>query len=211
VSKIKFKVEKEKSICARTRTRRCLKKREGFVKKIAQEVVEQLVFLDESGANLSMCRRYARGFGGGRVKMAAPFDRGKTFSIIGAVNTEGVVAALYGEWATDGNIFFQFIENVLAPKLTKGQIVIMDNVGFHKINGIEELIKAKGAKLIYLPPYSPDLSPIENMWSKLKSILRKKSARTLKQFQKAIAEAFRSISTEDLIGWFKHCGYNPIN
>jgi len=119
-----------------------------------------------------------------------------------------VEAALYGEWSTNGEIFLEFVKNQLVPRLGNGKIVIMDNVSFHKIIGVKEAIEATGAQLFFLPPYSPDLSPIENMWSKIKAVLRKFAPRSRLQFKKAIRIAFESVSKKDLVGWFKHCGYN---
>lgn len=169
--------------------------------------MDDLIFIDESGANLSMCRKYARAIGGKRVKYACPYSRGNKHSIIGAVSASGVEAALYGEWSTNGDIFLDFVKKLLVPRLDRRKIVIMDNVGFHKVVGVREAIEETGAILFYLPPYSPDLSPIENMWSKIKSLLRKFSPRTRSQFKKVIRVAFESVSKKDLMSWFKHCGY----
>lgn len=168
---------------------------------------DKLVFIDESGANLRMTSRYARSDGGSRIKMPVPCNRGPKISIIGAISTRKVEAALYGEWATNGEIFLSFIEKCLAPKLKKNQIVIMDNVKFHLQESITNKIEEKGAKVVFLPPYSPDFSPIENMWSKIKNSLRKLAPRTLKEFQKSIRIAFEEISKSDLVNWYKHCGY----
>ena len=168
---------------------------------------DKLIFIDESGANLRMTSRYARAEGGSRIKMPVPCNRGPQLSIIGAISTKKVEAALYGEWATNGEIFLSFIEDCLVPRLKKNQIVIMDNVKFHLQASIANKIEAKGAKVVFLPPYSPDFSPIENMWSKIKNSLRKLAPRTLKEFKKAIHIAFGEISKDDLVNWYKHCGY----
>lgn len=169
---------------------------------------KKLIFVDESGANLRMASRYARGEGGKRVKMPVPCDRGPQISIIGAVSMEKVEAALYGEWATNGEIFLTFIEECLSPQLKPGHIVIMDNVKFHLQTKIADAIQSKGASIVFLPPYSPDFSPIENMWSKIKNSLRKLMPRTPRGFKKAIKIAFEGISECNLTGWFGHCGYN---
>lgn len=154
-----------------------------------------------------MYRRYGRGKSDHRVKMPIPFDQGVKFSIISAISCKKVIAALYGEWATDGNIFEGFIEKCLVPQLTRHNIVIMDRISFHKMERIKKLIESTGARLIYLPPYSPDFSPIENMWSKLKDFIRKKEPRNKQTFKRVIRAAFISISEKDLAAWFKHCGY----
>jgi len=166
-----------------------------------------LIFIDESGANLRMVSAYARAEGGQRVNMAVPYDRGASFSIIGAISTQKVAAALYGEWATDGEIFLSFVEDTLVPQLKSKHIVIMDDIKFHLQTSVAKAIESKGAKVIFLPPYSPDFSPIENMWSKLKTTLRKLAPRTVKEFKKAIRTAFKAINKNDLANWFKHCGY----
>ena len=169
---------------------------------------KKLIFIDESGANLRMANRYARAVGGQRAKMPIPCNRGPNISIIGAVSMRKVEAALYGEWATNSEIFLIFIDRCLSPQLRPGHIVIMDNVRFHYQSKIVEIIESKGASVVFLPPYSPDFSPIENMWSKIKNYLRGFMPRTMQEFKKSIKSAFESISESNLIGWFKHCGYN---
>jgi transposase len=154
-----------------------------------------------------MCRQYARAFGGERVKCPKPFNRGSRYSIIGAITSEEIIAAMYGEWSTNGDIFLEFLEHSLCPKLEPRHKVILDNVSFHKINAAVELIESTGAEIIYLPPYSPEFSPIENMWSKIKTSLRGFAAKTNDEFQKAIMVAFKAIKSSDLENWFEHCGY----
>ena len=111
------------------------------------------------------------------------------------------------EGAVNGDIFRVFAEQVLAPTLREGDVVVMDNLPWHKVNGIEEAILSRGARLLYLPPYSPDLSPIEECWSKVKTWLRKMEARTADALYDAIEHAFKQITKSDLAGWFQHCGY----
>ena len=158
-----------------------------------------------------MCRNYARAMGGNRIKMPKPFIRGSNFSIISAVGFDEVIAALYGQWATDGEIFLVFIEECLVPHLKPYHVVILDNVRFHKIDSVKAAIEKTGAILEYLPGYSPDFSPIENMWSKIKTILRKFMPRTARQFKSAIAKSFKSITQNDLQAWYNHCGYKSTN
>lgn len=156
-----------------------------------------------------MARLYARTVGGSRIRCGVPYARGHAYSLIAAIGLEKVKACLYGEWAVNGDIFLTYIEKCLAPNLVEGDIVIMDNVNFHKNKLAGELIEKVGAQVKFLPAYSPDFSPIENMWSKIKSILRKYAPRTKRAFDKAIKIAFNSISQDDISGWFKHCGYSP--
>lgn len=155
-----------------------------------------------------MARNYSRGYIGARVKTPTPYHRGNKYSIIGAISIKKIEAGMYCEGSVDSEVFTNFVEKSLVPVLNKNKVLIMDNVAFHKVKHIEKLILDTGAKILYLPPYSPDLSPIENMWSKIKSVLRKMAARTAEEFKKAIAIAFKSVSSSDLAGWFKHCGYS---
>ena len=111
------------------------------------------------------------------------------------------------EGAVNGNIFRVFVEQVLAPTLCEGDVVLMDNLSSHKVNGIEEAIQSRGAQLLYLPPYSPDFSPIEECWSKVKAWLKKVEARTIEALYEAIEHAFDEVTKSDLVGWFRHCGY----
>lgn len=174
---------------------------------MADKPLEQLIFLDEAGANLAMHREYGRILRGERLVCAAPYARSSNYSIISAIGIGEVTSALYLEGSVNGEIFLHYIENYLSPKLTPGQWVILDNVAFHKVKGVRELIQQTGANVCYLPPYSPDLSPIEHMWSKLKSYLRKFAARCEKTFSKAMQAAFSAVQPSDLAGWFYNCGY----
>lgn len=158
---------------------------------------DDLIFLDESGANLGMTSDYARAEGVQRAKMPKPFDTGEKFSIIGAVSLTGIVAMMYVACAVNGNIFKAYIEQLLVPKLHRGKFVIFDNVSFHKSKELIELIEQTGAKVVFLPPYSPDLSPIEKMWSKIKEILRRKKARSKAEFHNALLEAITSVNDSD--------------
>jgi transposase len=154
-----------------------------------------------------MAPLYGRGYGGERVIESVPFNRGNRLTMIGAISFEKVEAAQYGEWAANGEIFLNFITRCLCPVLRSRHVVVMDNVAFHQVRGIKEAIESTGARLVYLPPYSPDLNPIEQMWGKIKNCLRKESARTLNKFAAAIKIAFTSIRSIDLTNWYKHCGY----
>lgn len=156
---------------------------------------------------MGFTRNYARIIGGKRIKCAVPYARGHAYSLLSAIGLSGLKASLYGEWSVNGDIFETFIEKCLVPNLKHGDIVIMDNVNFHKIACVAKLIESVGAMVKYLPAYSPDFSPIENMWSKIKSILKKYAPRDPKSFNRAIKKAFESITHDDLKGWFKHCGY----
>lgn len=166
-----------------------------------------LIFLDESGVNLSFVRKMARSLQGERAYGEHPNTGGQNVSVISAVSVEEVLV----QWSTlgpvNGIVFEAFVSSMLVPKLWPGAVVLMDNCSIHKGPEVERLIQAAGAKLIYLPPYSPDFSPIENAWSKLKSILRTLGARTYPDLLEALEEAFNQITKEDLKGYFTHCCY----
>ena len=169
---------------------------------------ESLIFIDESGANLGMSTDYARAEGGERAKMPKPFNAGEKFSIIGAITLTGIVAMMYIASAVNTAIFKTFVAQLLTPKLRRGQFVIFDNVGFHKSQEIIDLIENAGARVVFLPPYSPDLSPIEKMWSKIKEILKRKKPRKKAEFHDALLYAITSVNDEDFEEWYDACGYS---
>ena len=150
---------------------------------------------------------YARIIKGKRIHMPKPCVRGTHISLIGAVSTESIEAALYGEWATNGDIFEHFLEHSLAPKLTQEHVVLMDNVSFHKSKRAIEIIEATGATVDYLPPYSPEFNPIELLWSFIKKIIKELEPRNMKTFAKALKSALEQVNKESLIGWYAHAGY----
>ena len=154
-----------------------------------------------------MAPRYGRAYGGTRAIISAPYQHGHQITMISAISIQQVEAAMYGQWAANSHIFSHFLENNLQAQLTAEHVVIMDNVSFHKTNSVRKIIESVGAKLIYLPPYHPEFNPIEEMWSKIKTCLRKLSPRNLGAFQKSIKYAFEAVSQSDLMGWFEHAGY----
>jgi transposase len=166
-----------------------------------------LIFIDESGVNLAMTRLYARSAKGTRARGKRPSQRGQNVSLIAALSLKGVLTQVALKGSTNGLTFEAFIAQRLVPKLWKGACVIMDNCSIHLDQAVEELITQAGARLIYLPPYSPDFSPIENCWSKVKTILRSIGARSYPDLAQAIAKAFASVSLADIQGWFTHCCY----
>ena len=154
-----------------------------------------------------MTRHYGRAPVGERVREATPQSHWHTLTMLAALTIKGTQAPMIIEAATDGDIFLAYVEQVLCPTLSLGQVVIMDNLSAHKVQGIREKIEATGARLIYLPPYSPDFNPIEQAWSKIKQQLRSAKARTLEALEQAIAEALAVITPENASAWFSHCGY----
>ena len=127
------------------------------------------------------------------------------------MSLRGIEAVMTVESATDGDVFLAYLEQVLCPKLKAGDVVVMDNLSAHQVEGVRELIAASGAELLYLPPYSPDFNPIEKAWSKLKQLLRTAKARTAEALQQAIAEALKAVTADNAAAWFRHCGYRVHN
>jgi len=165
------------------------------------------VFLDESGVTTQMTRRYGRAPRGERVQEGAPAGHWRTLTLLGALTLGGLRAPMTIESPTDGDVFLAYLEQVLCPQLQPGQVVIMDNLSAHKVAGVRSLIEARGAQLLYLPPYSPDFNPIEQAWSKLKEILRAAKARLLETLEAAIAPALAAVTADNAAAWFRHCGY----
>ncbi len=165
--------------------------------------LERLIFLDESGVSTQMTRLYARCAGGARIHETTPDGRWKILTILGAISTRGMVATMTVEAATDREIFLAYLDEVLCPKLRFGDVVVMDNLSSHKVKGVRERIEAAGAQLLYLPPYSPDLNPIEKAWAKLKQLLRAAKARTREALDQAIAELLPLLTAEDARAWFR--------
>jgi transposase len=163
--------------------------------------------LDESGIKLGQTSDYARAEGGARVVVPEPKHLGKNITLIAAMSIVGVISAMYCTCTLGGDGFLAFVENFLLPELQPGQILIMDNVSFHKIESIIEVIKSAGVRVVHLPQYSPELNPIENMWSKLKAYLKKKKVKTLDQLSENLKHGLNEITEYDCQSWFNHSGY----
>jgi transposase len=157
-----------------------------------------------------MTRLYGRGPRGTRVVGHVPNGRWETTTMIAAIGRNGAQAPWVLDGPMDGAAFAVWAENVLAPTLTHDDIVVMDNLSVHKNQSARASIEAAGAKVWYLPPYSPDFNPIEKMWSKIKAHLRKAKARTPDALFKAIGDAMASVSFQDIVNWFASCGYSLI-
>jgi transposase len=162
-----------------------------------------LIYLDESGVSTQMTRRYARAPRGVRVHESTPEGNWKILTILGAMSLRGMIATMTIEAATDAEIFLAYLEHFLCPALRPGDVVIMDNLSSHKVSGVRECIEAAGAELLYLPPYSPDLNPIEKAWAKLKQLLRTAKARTAETLEQAIADHLPDIRPQDTQAWFR--------
>lgn len=170
-------------------------------------VRRRLIFLDESGAQTHMKRLYGRTAKGERLVDTMPGGHWRTTTMISAIRTGGVVTAMVTEGATDATVFRGFVEHFLVPVLRRGDIVAMDNLSSHKVSGVREAIESVGAQLWYLPPYSPDFNPIEQAWSKVKSVLRSITPKTTKQLYRAVGTALRRVTRRECQNYFANCGY----
>jgi transposase len=170
-------------------------------------IVGRLKFLDEAGSNIAMTRAYGRAARGERVYDSVPQNYGENITMLACLSAAGLTAPMTVAGAVDGVVFLEYVKQVLAPTLSEGDVVIMDNLGAHKVKGVLETIEARGAKVIYLPPYSPDLNPIEKCWSKIKTHLRAAKARTREALEKALKEALLLVTEKDARGWFASCSY----
>lgn len=174
--------------------------------------IKNLIFIDETGINLAMTRHYGRGEGGIRVYDDRPGNKGQNITLIGAMSDEGLIATMTFPGSLNSDSFLVFIEQILLPQLWIGAIVVMDNLPVHYAGTAKSLIESVGASIKFLPPYSPDLSPIELCWSKLKGILRSAKTRTFDALDEAITVAINAITDENALNWFNHCGlfFEPI-
>jgi transposase len=182
-------------------------KRAGWHELLARESPAQLVFVDESGANTRMTRCRGRALAGQRLVAQIPHGHYQTSTLIAGVRLDGACAPWLFDGAMDGEMFLAWVCQGLVPVLQTGDLVIMDNLATHKVAGVREAIEAAGARLWYLPPYSPDFNPIENMWSKIKQVLRSLSPRTQPELLVAAGAAFDTISPADCLGFFLHAHY----
>jgi transposase len=169
----------------------------------------QFVFLDESGSNIALTRLYGRAPKGKRAHGSIPRNRGKNMTLISSLSLQGLGASLILDGSANTEVFEIYVEQILAPSLQAGQLVIMDNLSIHKGNKVRQLIEARGCQVLFLPAYSPDLSPIEEAFSKVKAVLRGIGARTREALQEALEYALTTVSASDASGWFSHCGYRP--
>jgi transposase len=168
---------------------------------------QDLVVVDETGSRINMTPLYAYAPKGERAVGKVPRNYGTNLTLIASLSVHGMGEAMLLDGSADGTAFETYIEQILAPSLRPGQIVILDNLSIHLGPRVEEAIEAQGCRLLFLPAYSPDFSPIEGAFSKLKAILRRVGARTREALQDAIIQALPTITPADALGWFRHCGY----
>lgn len=168
---------------------------------------ERLVFIDETAVTTKMVRHYGRSPRGERLVAKVPHGHWKTLTLVAALCIDGVTAPYVIDGAMDGATFVAYVEQVLAPTLAKGDIVFMDNLRTHKVQGVREAVAAVGATVRYLPAYSPDLNPIEQAFAKLKAALRKGAARTVAALIKLIGKLIKAFAPDECANYFRHAGY----
>lgn len=169
----------------------------------------RLVFIDETGASTKMARLRGRAPRGRRCRAAIPHGHWKTTTFVAALRLDGITAPMVLDGAMSGAAFLAYVRQLLAPTLRSGDVVVMDNLPAHKIVGVRQAIEAVGASVLYLPPYSPDFNPIEQLFAKLKALLRKAAARTIDTLWAAIADALNAFTPQECAHYFTNAGYEP--
>ena len=170
----------------------------------------RFVFLDETGTATNMTRRYGRSLRGARVVDATPHGHWLTTTFVAGLRESGIIAPLVVDGPMTGELFRAYVEQMLAPALSPGDVVVMDNLAAHKVAGVREAIQGVGASLLYLPPYSPDLNPIEQVFSKLKALLRRAAARTKEALWSAIGELLDAFPESECHNYIRNCGYASV-
>jgi transposase len=181
--------------------------RAAFLAQFADVPLRDVVVLDESYATTAFTRLRGRSRRGERLVARVPHGHRKLLTVLAAMNVEGVVAAATVDAPAGGDVFRAFVDDALVPRLRRGQVVVMDNPAAHKVAGVRASIERAGCRVVYLPPYSPDLSPIEAMWSKVKQGLRSRGARTVAALVGAVGAALATVTPGDCAGFFRGCGY----
>ncbi|WP_338833897.1 IS630 family transposase [Bradyrhizobium septentrionale] len=205
-----------RKITLKKKTAHAVEQRRGDINAAREEWIEgqidldpeRLVFIDETSANTKMARLYGRSPRGERCRAAIPHGHWKTTTFTAGLRSDGLIAPLVLDGPMDGDAFLAYVEQLLAPSLRPGDTVIMDNLPAHKVHGVREAIRAVGASLLYLPPYSPDFNPIEMAFSKLKALLRAAAARTMPDLWQAIANALKRFSPEECQNYLVAAGYD---
>jgi transposase len=197
---------KKKSLAASERNE---EERASWREQVKEREANRLVFVDECGSNIALTRLYARAPKGQRAQGRVPRNRGKNTTLLASLSLEGIGASMIIEGGVNTSVFEAYLEHLLIPSLAPGQIVIMDNLSVHKGARVRQLIEAHGCQVLFLPAYSPDFSPIEETFSKVKAFLRRVGARTRETLEEAIGQALETVTAQDAQGWFGHCGYVP--
>lgn len=170
----------------------------------------RFVFVDEMGSNTSLFPLHAWSRRGERARCEVPRNRGKNVTLLASMTAEGMGPCLAVVGGTTGAVFEAYIEQILSPALEPGQILVMDNLAAHKGDRVRELVEERGCEVLFLPPYSPDYNPIEEAFSKIKTLLRKAGARTREALVEALGWALDAVTARDAEGFFEHCGYRQV-
>jgi len=181
--------------------------RQAFRRRVAQMDRRRLVFTDETGFHLAMTRAYGRAARGKRVGESVPRNHGKGVTLIGSLGLRGLLAPFSVEGAVDTLVFDSYVNQVLCSQLRPSDILLLDNLPVHQASQVEQSVASIKAEVLWLPAYSPDLSPIENCWSKVKTLVRGRRPRTPKDLNVALRDALKAVTLDDIDGWFRHCGY----
>jgi len=181
---------------------------QAFLEALPGEDARRFKFVDETSVNLTYTRRYGRATGGRRVDQAVPLHNGSNVTVVAALTAQGVEAVMELDGALNTASFVAYVEQVLGPTLVPGDVVVLDNLPVHKAPGVAQAAAAFGARLLFLPPYSPDFTPVELAFSKLKTALRTAAAHTRDALTDALRTALDWISEADAKNWFDHCGYH---
>ena len=200
---------KKKDLHASERnTERVLALRRAFIEAIQQEDFTRFKFVDETGTHTSYCRRYGRAPGGQRTGQGVPLNKGTNITVVAALTPNGLEAVMSVPGELTGKGFTAYLDQVLGPELQPGDVVVVDNLRVHQVESAAAAVAERGAKLLFLPPYSPDFNPIELAFSKLKTWLRSAQARTHEALEQSLRDAIAWITQEDAQNWFDHCGYH---
>lgn len=197
---------KKKSLAASERNE---EERAAWRKQMNHQEAHRLIFLDECGSHNALTPLYARAPKGEGARGSVPRNRGKNMTLRASLCLAGIGASMIIEGGVNILVFETYIEQVLAPSLQPGQIVVRDKLSVHKGAHVQQLIEERGSHLLFLPTYSPDFSPIEETFAKIKANLRRTGARTREALQEVIAQALLTVTSQDARGWFRHCGYLP--
>ncbi len=182
--------------------------RAAWRKLVCEEIdAGRLVFVDEMGSNTALSSLFAWARRGERAHGKAPRNRGKNTTLLASMSAEGMGSCLAVVGSATKAVFESYVERVLAPSLSPGQVVVLDNLAAHKGERVRELVEERGCELLFLPPYSPDLNPIEEAFSKVKALVRKTEARTREALIEALGRALDTVTAQDARGFFGHCGY----
>lgn len=181
--------------------------RQAFEEEMTTWSAADIIAIDEMGCLTGMSRRYGYARRGERAVTYEPASKGTHVSLLGALTLDGFLGGLEVTGSVNGDVFEGFLEQVVVPHLRAGHLVLLDNASFHHRASLEDMVEATGARLLFLPPYSPEFNPIEACWSKVKAWIRKQAARTLDALQMAITEAIQQVTRQDAEGWFRHAGY----